>query len=53
MAAVNRCQGSGLDLQVVDRTDVQMPKTQRAIGLATQVRVPRKWGDDSLRIMWV
>jgi hypothetical protein len=30
-----------------------MPKAQRAIGLAGQVRAARKWWPDSVRIMWV
>ncbi len=30
-----------------------MPKVQRAIGLATQVRVRREMKRDPLRIMWV
>ncbi len=30
-----------------------MPKVQRAIGLAGQVRATRKWWREFLRIMWV
>jgi hypothetical protein len=33
----------------VDRS--KAPNVQRAIGLAAQVRVPREWGRDSLRIV--